>query len=531
MRRLGPRSVPVVPNTGRGVAPPLPGARVSVALLFVVVALAASQAQVTEEGYIKPEESRCWDCHGPGKDTPHMDPAFFVVPEFVTVPVGETEDFTVTLQNRWLSVVQNVRVTMDIRDAPSLQFTGAVGALPDQSVPGAIPIDPAAPTRPQSADVNVTVQNGTTDLVIELVPDDQSENTGPDLTLYVQPAEDQDPADSIIDPVDERGKGATERFQAKGGAAFGQYGFGQWRIRAEMTPATAGTSPVLDPAVGDVGFTVRVTSWSNATGEVQKVVVDEGEFGVDNVGGGGSVFTFPLEVLSEPGAGERVLLTVNSTLYHDHDNANDPDYLDALYDVENMPVLEVPVRAEGGAAVLGTDTGDTIVPAPVIEGVSIARVSEAVGYASAFLLIGSIYTGGMFGKTSRRQLNKVFGSAKRRVAFHNFLSYGLTLAALVHMFIFIWDVNTALQNDGYHWLVGVLWGGPAILAMLGLGVTGAVQVPMIRRWNYATWRYTHLWLAYAAIAFTLVHMALDGANFAFLQNALGWDDPLVPEGF
>lgn len=508
-------------------------ARVAVALLFIVAAFAVvGQAQVTEEGYVKPEGSRCWDCHGPGKDTPHMDPAFYVVPEFVTVPVGESADYTVTLQNRWLSVVEGIRVTMDIRDAPSLQFTGALGALPEQTETGTITtLDPANPTGPKSSDLNITVQNGTTDIIIELIPDDTSANTGPDLTLYVQPAEDQEPSESIIEPINEGSKGVPERFQAKGGAAFGQYGFGAWRIRAETTPVSSGIPPALDPTFGEVGFTVRVTSWSNATGEVQKVVVDEVGFGVDNEGGGGSVLTFPLQALSVPAAGERILLTVNATLYHDHDNANDPDELDAIYDAENLRSLEVPVTAGSGAAIVGVEQDGTIGPTPVIETVSITRISEAVGYASGLLLIASIYTGGMFGKASRRQLNRVFGSAKRRVAFHNFLSYGLTVAALVHMIIFMWDVNGAMAEDGFHWLVGVLWGGPAILAMFGLGVTGAVQVPMIRRWNYATWRYTHLWLAYASIVFTLVHMALDGANFAFLQNALGWDDPLVPERF
>jgi hypothetical protein len=63
--------------------------------------------------------------------------------------------------------------------------------------------------------------------------------------------------------------------------------------------------------------------------------------------------------------------------------------------------------------------------------------------------------------------------------------------------------------------------------MLGLGVTGALQVPMIRRWSFAAWRWSHYGLAVATIVFTLAHMGLDGAHFSAVQDWLGWDDPLV----
>jgi hypothetical protein len=52
---------------------------------------------------------------------------------------------------------------------------------------------------------------------------------------------------------------------------------------------------------------------------------------------------------------------------------------------------------------------------------------------------------------------------------------------------------------------------------------------MIRRWNYATWRWSHYGLAVASIVFTLVHFALDGAHFGFVQEWLGWNDPIVPD--
>lgn len=64
--------------------------------------------------------------------------------------------------------------------------------------------------------------------------------------------------------------------------------------------------------------------------------------------------------------------------------------------------------------------------------------------------------------------------------------------------------------------------------MFGLGLTGAFQVGMIRRWNYAAWRWSHYGLAVGAILFTLVHMALDGVHFDFIQETIDWTDPLDP---
>ena len=41
-------------------------------------------------------------------------------------------------------------------------------------------------------------------------------------------------------------------------------------------------------------------------------------------------------------------------------------------------------------------------------------------------------------------------------------------------------------------------------------------------------RYPDYGMAIAAIVFTLVHMALDGVHFGFVQEAIDWNDPLDP---
>jgi hypothetical protein len=137
---------------------------------------------------------------------------------------------------------------------------------------------------------------------------------------------------------------------------------------------------------------------------------------------------------------------------------------------------------------------------------------------STFLLVFSMITGGVFGKATRRWQNHLFRSAKRRVAFHNFVSYLLTFFAAAHTALFLWE-------PGFPWTLGMIWGTGALVAMMLLGVTGALQVPMVRRWNYATWRWTHLALALASVLLTIVHVLLDGANFTEFAEWVGWDDP------
>lgn len=494
--------------------------------LLAVAALVATAALASaQEGkvYLDPEDSECWTCHAPGLWDPPMNPNFEVVPLASNVSIGQEFEYSAQLVNTWRAEQLDMLVTLDISEAPSIQFVGGRDPVLDQQQSGAIDVQPqppgiGAPSTSQTyrEPVQVSVPVGATDLRIRLSPADSDPQTGPDMTMRVFDGFEtsKSPGDrSVSFTVDDAGKGEDEVLSIQGAANVAGHGFGNWTVQAQVTTVDAGdpTDPALDPQATEVPFTVTVDAWFNATEQRQQVVNKAGPV----QSGGREIFTWQLEAVGAPQPGEAVRIIANVTTHYEHDSANDPDF-------ENMTASAQTVVKSGGTDRIQVGTQTTVVVDPIqAAGVSLAAISEAIGYASAFLLLASVWTGGMFGKASRRQLNSVFGSARRRVAFHNFLSYGIIAAAIAHMIVFIVEVN-------YHWLLGFIWGGTAILAMLLLGVTGALQVPMIRRWNYATWRWIHLGLAIASIVFTLVHLALDGANFTFIQDALGYKDPLVP---
>jgi hypothetical protein len=281
-------------------------------------------------------------------------------------------------------------------------------------------------------------------------------------------------------------------------------------LEVRATPVGVSGSP--SNLVSDIKFTVTFDKYYNVTGEnvqflSRTVSLDAGQ---------STAFGWILLAQSPPGAGEYVTVNMNTTTLYLHDADSYPDY---SFTYRNF---RFGLTEEGGQ-VKFEGSPQAGAPQNLALGVSVTTISEAIGYVSAFLLLASVYTGGMFGKATRRQQNKWFGSAKRRVAFHNFLSYGIVLAAVIHTILFIspWE-------NSFHWTNGLIWGGIGILALLALGVTGAIQVPMIRKWNYSLWRWTHFGLAIAAVVFTVVHMFLDGSNLAPLQDVVQWTDPFDP---
>ncbi len=494
--------------------------------LLSVVALLVLAATVSAQDrseYKPNDQTRCWDCHAPGKWQPPMTPAFDVLPLLANPVVGEEFDYRAELVNTWRSDVQGMFVTLDISQAPSLRFVGTQDPV-QQVEPGTIVIEPAPPqvflTEPQRAAVQVDVPTGATAVRVVMTPDNNDANRGPDLTMRLFDARSL-PGDDPSKVIDAAGKGASEILHVDGASAVASHGFGNWTIEAEVTPIeltpTDPTGLQLDPQYGDVGFTVTMDAWFNATQEVQQVKTSQGPV----LRATKAVFTWRLVALDTPTEEQRINVIANATLYYDHvPPTPDEEDWDNMTINRTAPFLAL----DNGTLKMGLEPDDVVISTPQLVGVSMAAISEAIGYASAFLLIASIWTGGIFGKGSRRQMNVIFGSARRRVAFHNFLSYGIIAAALAHMIIFVWDTI----EPNYPWQLGLIWGGLGILAMFALGVTGAVQVPMIRKWNYATWRWTHFGLSLAAILFTIVHMLLDGQNFGFVQEFLNYSDPLTP---
>lgn len=501
-------------------------ARVGLLALVLAVALPAATVFAQkggEAGPIPERSTTCWPCH---KDwSPPLKTFFNILPppQAGAAP-GQTFDYVVQVQGAWTPAKDGPNIvyhetTLDLTGAPSLTFFSQT-APSDDTYAGTITPDPQDPTATQSASQAIAVPVGTTDMTITLEPQDASSTTGPDLDLNVY-AGTSTPQGNPAFTSRAAGRGGTETVTlAKD--QFRGAGYGNWSVEATYTPVRAPDPAALDPGslVGapnlqDVPFTIKVHMETKDTGE--RVQVQPIRETIPK--GGSALVRFHLRADTQSGPGEVVRLTVNTTEFYDHDDAG----TDNFANVTKAYPTDIPVSFDGQRDLIGgSDTGpDTVVGGGVQNGATLDTVSESVGYGSALLLISSVWTGGMFGKASRRQLNSVFGTAKRRVAFHNFLSYGIMLFAAVHTVLFIVETN-------FYWTLGVLWGGLAILSMLLLGVTGAWQVQMIRRWSYGFWRWSHYGLAVAAIAFTLVHMGLDGVHFAFIQERLGWDDPLDP---
>ncbi len=493
--------------------------RVRLLLLAALLLTAGLVAGQDGTEYVPKDQTVCWDCHAPGLWNPDMDPNFEVFPLLVEPAPGDEFTLTAELQNLWRAQQLDMFVTLDIGQAPSLRFVGGADPV-DATAAGSIAFEPSTPTNPLApqnnflteparANVRVDVPTGATALRLALIPDDPSPTNGADLTMRVFDA--RTPLDGTPRAViNDAGQGATEVFRAPGAADVASGGFGNWTVQAETTLATAGTQ---DPQ--NIGFTVRMDAWFNVTEEVQQVKTNAGPLAK----GLNQVFEWRLTILQEPGADEQIRVFGNATTYYDHEPPTEEDW-------SNMTVMQTaPVRATGNGTVqVGLEPAAIVTDSFVPTGVSMAAISEAIGYGATLLLLMSIITGGIFGKTTRRWQNQLFGSARRRVAFHNFLSYGIIAAAIAHTTIFVMD-NI---EPNYPWQLGLLWGGLAILCMFGLGVTGAAQVPMIRHWNYSVWRWTHFSLTIGAIVFTLVHMMLDGQNFGFIQEALNYTDPIVP---
>jgi hypothetical protein len=481
--------------------------------VLLAAALAVPAATVLgkggEGGPVKEQDTSCWPCH---VGWPDPLKTFYTVlpPPEAGAQVGEEFDYVVQLQNPWLQAITFIQPTLDLGAAPSLQFAGGPEPIAGLKVPGTIALSPTAvPGLPgasgASSDVKVAIPLGVTFVDVQLAPQDTSQ-TGPTLTMEVFSE-----AGALVFNATAAAPGGTVELTAPTAEDVAKYGgSGNWTIRAAVTdPSRVGV-----PRLNTIPFQVTVSARAETTG---KTALPQPQ-NVDIAKHSAYVFTYRLKAVKAPAAGEAVGLTVNATMFYQHTDKNTDNHANVTK-VFDKP-LAVAQAADGRVTVTAPADAGFVVVQPK-NGASIDTLSEAVGYGSALLLISSVWTGGMFGKASRRQLNTVFGSAKRRVAFHNFLSYGILLFASVHTVLFI--VETA-----YYWTLGVLWGGLALLAMFGLGLTGAFQVGMIRRWNYAFWRWSHYGLAIGAIVFTLVHMGLDGVHFGFVQDFLHWNDPLDP---
>lgn len=486
------------------------------ALFAVVVATAAT---VTGQGqeHVPVQESQCWSCHSPGNWNPPMDQVALVVPEATDLVAGPT-NLGLRIHNGWIVQDRDFQlseftVSLNIAEAPSMRFRSDQRPVAVGPIEGTVAYDPVSQANPDDVfglpdylerdhrgHIQIDVPDGATRLTLEVTPED-TVGPGPDLAVHIHAGDE--PGIRPAFTVDAAGPGETETIEVSG-ADFGALGYGTWTIEVSTHPNDANNGRV---GTGDIEFVVA----GQASFELDEATLAVAGSDAEVMSGESVLLDWPVELVGTPLPGERVVGILNVTGHYRHDGI-EPDW--AWFTIP----FEVPLH-DGTAPAWGL--AGTVVAFQEPPGISLATVSEVIGYMTAALMLLSMWSGGIFGRASRGRLNRIFGTAKRRVAFHNLLSYGIILFALIHFVVFLVEIN-------YHWLHGILWGGASILSLLGLGVTGALQVPMIRRWDYATWKWTHFGMAIAAVAFALVHVLLDGTHFGSVQEAVGWVDPLVP---
>lgn len=477
-------------------------------LLLAAVVAAAALATAQDPGRFPPEpQTSCWDCHSNaahGRSPPVITFASMAVPAAVQAPVGQPFEYAVEVRNAWTADLTYVEPRLDLTGAPSLGFASDLPPL-RLELPGNLTVDLARLAEVQQSSHALDVPAGTTSLSIRLEPQDTAPTTGPDLALRVR-----SPGNETV--VDDASRGGAEEFALPSAALFSEWGPGAWTVAVETAVVRADPSHPFTAPRQSIPYRLSIVAASDAAadrvaGLPVRSTLAEAQ---------GLVATFRLVASAAPGPGETVGLELWGHAHYDHRQKDRSDKDDADF----AKPFGAPIHVSGDGSQVTLSATTIAGPAPSVHnGATMATVAEAIGYATAFLFASSTAAGGMFGKASRRGLNALFGTAKRRVAFHNFLSYGLILAAAIHTALF-------LAEAAYAWTAGLLWGGLASVALLGLGVTGAFQVPIIRRWSFGAWRGWHYGLALAALAFTAAHMLLDGAHFAGLQRFLGWRDPL-----
>lgn len=434
----------------------------------------------------------CYVCHS-GWTPPLKDP-FVVVPIFPTqAKVGEPAPFVVRVANAWIAEVRNLSVHVTLlSDDVVFNVEGSSDAAAPQTVNlrGTLthPAHRATFGGSEKARLKFLVppDHRRFDGVLELHP------------LHPAPEVDSKSMDVEVRLLDGAGNRLKQWDTTSGDAPLRKISVGA----GEMT----GGNWTLDVSYASgAGNAPRVEWMFTGTSSVgaRNAVQFEVPVGPASIARRGYTdVPFQLEAV-RPGT-VWVDVHIRAELYYQHHGCS------GCYDSEYY-------HRFGGAEVAAGDQylgPQAIVELPAVGG-SDPRVvlGEVSGISSALLLPPSLVLGGTFGRASRRGFNAALGGAKRRVMFHNTVSLGLTLAAVVHVILFVLEPQ-------YNVAVGILWGGLGTFCLLGLGLTGYYQVPLIQKHGYEWWRRIHLVLGVLVIVFVAGHSLLDGADFGALKDQM-----------
>lgn len=430
------------------------------------------------------------ECYGHHKQEGFRSMDLF--PTVVTeVPKGQEFQFDMTIRNPWLHELHKLVGYVNISDAPGLTFPGARD-------PESVSFD-AAPQSGQGGGAHaIQVDANATELVVSLVgatPDTPGPiNERLTISDYELTVESPDGAVKLKDetrkaPTGPNSPGRLQQDIRVEQSNLTQAGVGAWKATVQYN----GLQPTgAYKLVATVYYNLSVATELVVPGPA---LLKPGE---------SATITFTI-VAKDVEALQNMRYGGRGEAYHQHTDKAIGDEGD--YDKWNTVQFKTGTTLQIGSAVI--DTGGISLLEPVFR-----RWGQVLGFAGAFLVIPSLVFGGTFGKATIDPLNKWFGGARRRVLFHNSMSFWLLGIAVLHMFLFFYEAF-------WSWSHGLVWGGLALASMIGLGVTGATQRSFVARWGFTRWRFIHFAMGILVFAFVVIHMVADGSHLAPIRAWFG----------
>lgn len=407
------------------------------------------------------------------------------------VPKGQEFEFKLTIRNPWLHELQDLYGYVNISGAPGLKFPG-------EKEPGVFPFEGSLAAQAgayASIDHPIPVETNATELVLLLagtptgLPPQLEQRfqandfrvavTSPDgsIVLGNPPAADAGAAPQSGNLLSEIR--VDQQNLTKGG-------IGDWRA----TVYYRGASP-------EGAYSLDTTVYYNLSKSTQLLMPGPALLKSNEA------YTFSFTILAEDvEALQSMRYGGIGVAYHEHTDKNIGDV--GNYDKWNTLQFETGSELRVGSTEIpgGIDTLGPI----------FRRWGQVLGFTGSFLIIPSLAFGGTFGKTSVVWANKLFGGPRRRVLFHNSMSFWLLGVSVLHMFLFFYEAF-------WNWSHGLVWGGLALACMIGLGVTGATQRAFVARWGFNRWRFVHFAMGVLVVVFVLVHLVADGSHFAPIREA------------
>jgi hypothetical protein len=444
----------------------------------------AALAQDTDAVEVDLNNAGCFGHHA--AETPPFRTTVLLTPApLQEVPAGQEFDFPVQVQVAWKQEMRNLKVGLNLSQAPNLAFTGGhdpfakdtsdtlnlhdVKEYPFRVEDGATAIDvvldgDAAPLNADDLDLQVVAPGG---------------NATYNKTLE----------DNFLDG--KNGVAVAHEEQHLDQAQILDGGVGDWKARVTYADGLTPTE----------GFKLSVHVYYNAsTSETVYIPV-----GRTLPAGAFANVTFRLKAL---GAGPATIGVESlGWAYYKHtdaqavDNGNFSKSQSYAFTVGSK--MRMASTQGAGVVVVGFD------PLTKLE----RQWGFLLGWTGFFLVPPSLVLGGTFGGRTVRWLNTRVGAARQRVLWHNALSYVLLGVGLVHMTLFLLEAT-------YNWTVGLVWGSLTMASMVGLGFTGALQNRIAKQYGYATWRFTHFLLGMLVIVFITLHVVVDGVDLKFVRDWL-----------